>query len=547
VAYEPPANEDDPEKAELIKRILSLQEYMQWVVMIRNQQTNNPTFKKLNKGTVKKLEALNKIISNKVLVTDNDFKSEASIKHWLNSWAGYEQLKSLDTHLTALENKQKWADRWNTVSDVFYVAAQALTPIGQIPILGIIVNPIVNGLWGIWYAAWAAAIGFDPKLGDNKEKHKATVNKLSAGVGLVGVAAAFVALFVPFLAPIAIPVAAAGLLGSNVFWLAGACVDFYKEIKNGKRDAGRGWRIASSASSTLYIAGSVVTAALAIAAIFTPVGWAAGAGLIAFTVGSALSSLAVFGVSKFCAWRAEKKVAAAKKNSPETTHEAIVRQRAISNTDKKNRQNSMFFGFKSGQNSTDQDNKNVGAKTHSETPLTNEEFGKTINKISEDIKQLHPETISCTPKKTAYQQSILEIQVPTNTIQKHDVIQCSQNTKKQPEITLTDNPSDKAIFVMLDVGKSFEPLTMDRCGDPNIALKIFVAAKLKNIDVILDPMDEKLLRESNNPKLSAYFTYMKQCDSEGFKSYFKNNQMHLGSIPNQPPEQSKNTTKNKLN
>lgn len=214
-------------------------------------------------------------------------------------------------------NKIKWANRWKKTSDFFYMAAQAMTPVAQMPLISLITNPIMNGLWGAWYLSASLAFKYNNQLQPDKEKQEryyqaqSAFNKASYLVGAVATIAFFLTLMPPFwpiAVPILLPIAAIATAVSSVLWTVGLGMDFYKVLqkKDSEKTAGHQWELGSQAATFLYSMGMIVIAALAVAALFTPVGWAAGAGAITFAIAGAAVSVAVFGVAKFCEWRAYK-------------------------------------------------------------------------------------------------------------------------------------------------------------------------------------------------------------------------------------------------
>jgi hypothetical protein len=116
----------------------------------------------------------------------------------------------------------------------------------------------------------------------------------------------------------------------------------------------------------------------------------------------------------------------------------------------------------------------------------------------------------------------------------YDKIERYRNKKKAVELQLTYHPSDKALFVLFDMNRVLAPLKMERCSDPITMLRVFEAAKLMNVEVILDSKDRALLMESKNPKLSAYFTMIEHWSREAFQAYINSaakGQRKLGEIP----------------
>jgi len=295
---------------------------------LREALKKEPIFNKLNNGT------LNAIIDFATLIpSDNpmeaaNFETDKSIETWLNNIPDHNilELETLNESLIKLEKKEKTAHRLKKASETFYITAQALKPLAQIPILNIVMAPIITGLLGFCLVFGAVSVRYNPALGGKIEPIKSTLHKavyLSGGIATASIA---LSLCVPPLAPILLPIAAIGLLINNALWATSAALEFYHEIKEGKKkegkpDAGHHWRIAGKGATVLQIAGNVVVAALIIAALFTPVGWAAGAAAAAFAIGAAAATVAVFGVSQFCHWRARKKIQANTVNNTKQTQQ----------------------------------------------------------------------------------------------------------------------------------------------------------------------------------------------------------------------------------
>lgn len=221
------------------------------------------------------------------------------------------------------EKNKKIAARWGKAADFFYVAAQAMTPVAQIPLVNLIANPIVNGLWAGWSIAYSMAFKYKATLKFQKEQQERYVqaqslfNKASYLVGAVATVAGFLILMPPLwpIIPILLPIVAIATVVSSILWATDITRNFYSEIKKGEgeKDAGHGWRVASQASAVLYSMGSIVIGALVVAALFTPVGWAVGAGAMTFGIAGAVACLAVFGISKFCDFQAYQNVKSALK------------------------------------------------------------------------------------------------------------------------------------------------------------------------------------------------------------------------------------------
>lgn len=129
----------------------------------------------------------------------------------------------------------------------------------------------------------------------------------------------------------------------------------------------------------------------------------------------------------------------------------------------------------------------------------------------------------------------------TDKLKQKDEIKRYYNDKKEVEITLNREPSDKAIFILLELNKAFRPLEMDACGDANTTLRLFEAAKLAKVDLVLHPKDRTLLYSiAENPKRKAYFEAIDSWSSEEFHLYVNQKKAmgtwKLGTIPDTVPD-----------
>jgi hypothetical protein len=73
-----------------------------------------------------------------------------------------------------------------------------------------------------------------------------------------------------------------------------------------------------------------------------------------------------------------------------------------------------------------------------------------------------------------------------------DVIQRYRDGEKIM-MTLSQNPSDTAIYLLLDLHRNFQPLKMQACSDLQMVLKILKAAKMMKVKVEIDATDRALL------------------------------------------------------
>jgi hypothetical protein len=308
-------NTEEQKKEDLLNNMLSIQEYMPFIEIIK-EDPNNPVLKKLNKSTFNILSKLSQHITQKIPL--RTFETKESVRIWLDSQK-YDDLIEFERQLTILKKKRKSADRWNTASDIFDAISKAFRALTQIPVISIIANPIANGASIFSYLFWAIAIKNDPALGDKHDHQKSTANKISAAIGGISIICMILSVFPP-LWPVVVPIAGLTLLISNAAYLVTPIVELYHAIKEGKEHPERVWKIRGRSLALACAIGSVAIAALAVIPLFVPVAWAVGTAAIVFVVGSAVSSLAVFGMSKFCLWQASKKTKAAHENQNTPHH-----------------------------------------------------------------------------------------------------------------------------------------------------------------------------------------------------------------------------------
>ncbi len=107
----------------------------------------------------------------------------------------------------------------------------------------------------------------------------------------------------------------------------------------------------------------------------------------------------------------------------------------------------------------------------------------------------------------------------------------THDDKNKVKISLTADPSDEAIYMMLDASKPFNSLTMNPCDHALVALKIFEAAKLRKMPITLAPADEDLINQ--DIRLKGYFKKIKGLSDEEFIKM--KGGTPLGEIPPERP------------
>ena len=569
----------EEEKAALLKRLLDVREYMQLVEIIRNdfpfpvsslrqlsqrskqqkekeetalrnslkrsKNERHSKFKKLNDATLDALIAFSCDIPIDINMKKDDFKDDAAVGKWFYSLKAtdYYGLSKLHDDLAELEKNQKYARRWYKASEIIYVAAQSIGPLAEVPFLHFAIHPVMNGLYGLSYIARGVSMKYDPALGDRVDTARTTFDKLSMGTSILSTLSA-ISMLIPVTLPISLPIFLFSMLTSNILSTVSSVIDLVQAAKKPDVTETKSlkWRIAEKSSSTLFNLVGIVAACLLIAAFFTPVGWAAGGAALAFGLGTAAACLAVFGVQKFCEWRAKKAEKKEAKNR-EIEMESIKKEKA-----------------KTGENNKPEDKKPkpiVEADLAPE-PKAEEKRKYLLFRYTLDTPRaetLRPSLETQFTKATFHEK--VEKSVSNLELQKHNVttniddnrllvkiqpsgvstenqkekVKCTHTDTKQVEISLTANPSDKAIFVMLDTSRPFMPLTMDPCDNALVALKIFEAAKLRDMKVTLAPEDEALINA--DPDQKKYLEKIKPLSSEAFKKM--KGKAPLGEIPPERP------------
>ena len=190
---------------------------------------------------------------------------------------------------------------------------------------------------------------------------------------------------------------------------------------------------------------------------------------------------------------------------------------------------------------------------HSTVPLTQESYQAITQQSLEELK-VKKKTSSVYegikvephhPHKNGAEALLIEIPHQYEKNAHHDKLLRLQNDKNEVEITLTTDPrshdpSDNAIYILLDLNKNFAPLVMEHCGNPQIVLKIFEAAKLANMELVLDIQDREQLAANSDPTLRNYFNAIEGWTSEEFSLYIKqraasDKEWKLGKIPRELP------------
>jgi hypothetical protein len=133
---------------------------------------------------------------------------------------------------------------------------------------------------------------------------------------------------------------------------------------------------------------------------------------------------------------------------------------------------------------------------------------------------------------------------------KRDELSRYQLDHKTVRISLSENPSDKAFYLLMDSSRDFAPLKMHGCGDMKMVIKVLEAAKLAGVTVHIHETDRQLFEEikENDPKLYAYFYALKHVKAKEFQDFFKHrleqehkkgHAHHLGEILDEIPKKWK--------
>lgn len=436
------------------------------------------------------------------------------------------------------------------------------------------VNLILESLYGILtYASnqiHKRAMRYDPDL-----KNISTVEKYSTYTSSFG-SIVVIGLIIAALAsgPVSLAIAAfltaigsLAISASNLMKLGGSIVSLINEIRDHKepKDTYK-WRVFKrvllcgryALSSAFYLCMSILAVAAVVALFTNPIGLAVLAGsMFTFALVAVGVSIGTLILTKL----ADRKIKEiTKKHLNQEDKKDFRVSPGYKNKDKHVLGETLDLANEESRRHSKKPIENQGIelmrkmsnhKKHigaSGKPLSLQEYERLSLVSIEELKQKKKhdpiyQGVKCNVTKQKDQdRDVLVIHVPkesSSVMIANDKIERYQNSKQEVEVTLTAHPSDRAIFILLDTNKVFAPLEMEHCGDPIVVLKIFEAAKLTNVEVILDPRDRASLIDNKDPKLRTYFAAIEGWSSEEFQSYSKiKSQGKLGEIPDQLPHES---------
>lgn len=246
----------------------------------------------------------------------------------------YNKMKDLCKNMLLLKRRSeraevynKWAER---ITSVIVLGEGIFHPLEEVPFINLIAVPVMAALRFAYTITWGLAIKRDPGLGTEATQAKLKAYAASNVVGAVtvvglisfaiaaGVGAAAVA-------AVLLPLTAISITVSSVLWAWGAIKDFTAEYQSGNKNTqARPHLLASKAATVFHTVASVVFLTMAAIALMTPVGWAAGAGLIVF---AALSVASVWGALFVSKWQGKKAEAILEKEKA-LEHQELEKEKA---------------------------------------------------------------------------------------------------------------------------------------------------------------------------------------------------------------------------
>lgn len=377
-------------------------------------------------------------------------------------------------------------------------------------------------------------------------------------------------------APIMIAIGAAGVGISNVISFFKSLVKLGKTIANKEKKESHGLRILQkslrsfklAASSLFYICVAILAVVAVVALFSTPIGLpvlAAGMFIIAVITSAVYIVSSI--LEKITRWRIKKTESNLAKEKNLKRDKKDLREKE---TDSKHvtETHSNHLSLNSTTSLISKDNNMVHGGFHLMQEIAKHKTSilvrtnpiplETYETLAENSVRELKQKIETNPlyknsqykpdpdNKTDSHALIVEVHDSEPESDKHDKITRHRNHEQEVEIKLTidsrnHEPRDNAIFILLDLNKEFEPLFMDHCGNPNLVLKIFEAAKLANMEITLDHQDREHLVNSDDPNIKAYFNAIESWSSAEFQAYTKERiqkegAWKLGQIPKAIPQ-----------
>ena len=553
------------------------------------QYKKNKTFRNFSKDT----QELIALLSNKLLLTD-DFNEDDStpfeehwiqkdIKEFLKKNREIEKILKDKILLDALEkNKKKSVKLMARFSHPLTMAAElchAASYKYPVPPANLILESIYGILMYAGNLIRKRAMKRDPDLKSFSPVERYSTQASSFGslvvLGLIisaaasGPASVIIAAFLTAVGSLSVSIA-------NLMRLGGSIVSLIKEIREHKEPKETyKWRILHrimacakyATSSTFYLCVSILAVTAVVAIFANPVGLAVLAGSM-FTI--ALIAIGVSVGTLILSKIAENRINKITKEhlgnkSEESLHvshslnskkkKGIGKRVLNLNHDQEERAEYLDKerGLEPGFELMRKTSSNKRKISVSSEPMTLQKY-KQLSLIS--LKQLEAKKkhdpiyqnvkFGIEKQKSQQESEAFVIHVPKEnptSTKLEDKIERHWNMRKEVEITLNPSPDDKSLLILFDTNRGFSPLEMEHCGDPITVLKVFEAAKLMGVEVILDPRDRALIIDNKDLKLKKYFAAIENLSPEEFQAYLKNSTgskryKKLGEVPAQFPEKS---------
>jgi len=146
-------------------------------------------------------------------------------------------------------------------------------------------------------------------------------------------------------------------------------------------------------------------------------------------------------------------------------------------------------------------------------------FKETVDTLEKFLKSKHPvyEGVSHEQKTLHGDPLGLEVKIPvdasagmTDTFQRYTHKDGIVNMK------MSQNPTDKALCVFMDLHRGFSPLAMKPGREPIMVLKVLEAAKLAGVDLRIHPQDRAAIEK--NPECNAYFEALEKVSASDFQN-----------------------------
>jgi len=218
--------------------------------------------------------------------------------------------KKIRAKINSIKHKKKMSNIYMVGNGMFTIISASFgAAASYFPIFSFILLPLQQGFNFLSYLSWWRAIENDNTASEEEKEiirlKLKSIKRDSAGsaiAGMIGGALLFISAVIPPIAPVTLALGIGTILISNILISVAGAKDLYREVKHGKRDAGRKARIASyscnlissisnTLGSTLLLTAAVLAlafppSAMAVAGAFAIVGLV----FIAINVASFISS-----------------------------------------------------------------------------------------------------------------------------------------------------------------------------------------------------------------------------------------------------------------